>query len=167
MVLDQCRFHILLLQYYKMAALKEQLYLLCSDYISKREAEIKKVIADAQEAAANDTKSSAGDKYETGREMMQQEINQNQGRLNELNKLKATLEHISPTQKGAVAIPGSIVYTNNGNFYIAISAGPLKADNTSFYAISAASPIGAKLMGQRVGYEFDLNGKKFVVEEVE
>jgi transcription elongation GreA/GreB family factor len=150
-----------------MAALKEQLYLLCSEYISKREAEIKKVIADAQEAAANDTKSSAGDKYETGREMMQQEISQNQGRLNELNKLKATLEHISPTQKGAVALPGSIVYTNNGNFYIAISAGVLKADGTGFYAISAASPVGAKLMGQRVGYEFELNGKKFVVEGVE
>ncbi len=149
-----------------MAALKEQLYQLCNDYISKREAEIKKVIADAQEAAANETKSSAGDKYETGREMMQQEITQNQGRLNELNQLKATLKHITPTQKGAVALPGSIVYTNNGNFYVAISAGPLKAEGTSFYAISAASPIGSKLIGQTAGYSFDLNGKKFTVGEV-
>jgi len=150
-----------------MTTLKDQLYLLCADYISDREAAIKKVIADAQEAAANETKSSAGDKYETGREVMQQEIDLNMARLNELNKLKATLEHITPSQKGAMALPGSVVYTNNGNFYIAISAGPLKVDGVGFYAISAASPMGAKLVGQKAGYSFELNGKKFVIEKID
>jgi transcription elongation GreA/GreB family factor len=149
-----------------MAALKEQLYLLCGDYIRNREAEIKRIITEAQEAANNETKSSAGDKYETGREVMQQEIDLNKGRLNELNKLKAALEQISPTQKAEVAVPGSVVYTNNGNFYISISAGPLKVDNANFYAISAASPIGSKLAGQKAGYSFELNGKKFVIENV-
>jgi transcription elongation GreA/GreB family factor len=148
------------------AALKEQLYLLCSDYISNREAEIKKVIADAQEASSNETKSSAGDKYETGREVMQQEINLNKARLNELNKLKATLEHIMPTQEGTIAVPGSVVYTNNGNFYIAISAGQLKAGDTIFYGISAASPIGARLMGREAGYSFVVNEKTFIIEKV-
>ncbi len=149
-----------------MATLKEQLYLLCGDYIRNREAEIKKTIAEAQEAAANETKSSAGDKYETGREVMQQEIDLNLVRLNELNKLKAALEHIVPAQTGAIAVPGSVVYTSNGNFYISISAGQLKADGASFYAISAASPIGSKLTGQKAGYSFELNGKQFVIEKV-
>src|SRR3954469_10517152 len=115
-----------------MPSLKEQLYLLCGDYIRNREAQIKKIIGEAREAASNETKSSAGDKYETGREVMQQEINLNMARLNELNKLKATLEHITPTQKGTVVVPGSVVYTNNGDFYIAISAGQLKVADTTF-----------------------------------
>ena len=49
-----------------MSKLKEQLYLLCVEYIKKRETEIKKTIAEVSEAANNDTKSSAGDKFETG-----------------------------------------------------------------------------------------------------
>lgn len=149
-----------------MATLKEQLYLLCVDYIMNRETEIKKVIAEAQDAANNETKSSAGDKYETGREMMQQEIQQNQARLNELNKLKTALEYIAPTQTSASVVPGSVVYTNNGNFYISISAGQLKVDATTFYAISASSPIGLKLMSQKAGYSFELNGKGFVIEKI-
>jgi transcription elongation GreA/GreB family factor len=149
-----------------MTTLKEQLYLLCGDYISSREAEINKIIAEARAAAGDETKSSAGDKYETSREMMQQEINMNLSRLSELSKLRATLDHIMPTQTGAVAVPGSVVYTNNGNFYLAISAGLLKVDGTSFYAVSAASPIGSKLVGQTAGHAFELNGKQFVIREV-
>ncbi|MCF8449247.1 MAG: hypothetical protein K9G49_05185 [Taibaiella sp.] len=149
-----------------MAILKEALYQLCSTYISNREADIKKVIAEAQDAAAGETKSSAGDKYETGREVMQQEINLNLTRLNELQKLRTTLDHISPTQLGSVAVPGSVVYTNNGNFYISISAGPLLVDGTVFYAISAASPIGANMVGKQGGYSFDMNGKQFQIQEV-
>jgi len=149
-----------------MSKLKEQLYILCCDYLKNREAEIRKTIAEAQEAANDDTKSSAGDKFETGREIMQQEIDLNLVRLNELNKLKTALEHIIPAQKGAVAMPGSVVYTNNGNFYISVSAGQLKVDGTPYYAISAASPIGSQLAGQQAGHEFTLNGKKFVIERV-
>jgi transcription elongation GreA/GreB family factor len=149
-----------------MSALKEQLYHLCREYIKKREAEIKKVIADARDAASQDTKSSAGDKFETGREVMQQEIDLNLARLNELNKLKPVLEKIIPGQKSEAALPGSVVFTNNGNYYIAISAGLLKVDGASYYAISAASPVGAKLSGKKAGDEFVMNDKQFVIEQV-
>ncbi len=149
-----------------MPDIKEQLYLLCGEYLRTREAEIKKAIAEAQDAANNETKSSAGDKYETGREVMQQEIDLNITRLNELNKLKTTLEYIAPAHTSTIVVPGSAVHTNNGNFYIAISAGPLKISDTTFYAISAASPIGSKLAGQKVGYSFTLNGKQYLIESV-
>ena len=150
----------------EMSKIKEQLYILCGEYIMNREGEIKQAIAEAREAANNETKSSAGDKYETGRETMQQEIDLNITRLNELNKLKQTLERIIPGQKSDVAVPGSVVRTNNGNYYIAIGAGKLKRDGVTYYAISAESPIGEKLHGQKAGYTFEFNGKKFVIEGV-
>lgn len=149
-----------------MPDIKEQLYILCAEYIRTREADIKQAMTDAQEAANNETKSSAGDKYETGREMMQQEIEMGQARLNELKKIRSVLEHIAPTQLSATVIPGSVVYTSNGNYYLSISAGQLKVDGIAYYAISAASPIGTKLIGQKSGYEFILNGKKFIIEKV-
>jgi len=149
-----------------MSKLKEKLYILCGEYIKSREAEIRKTIAEAQEAANDDTKSSAGDKFETGRERMQQEIDLNLVRLNELNKLKQTLERIIPGQKSATVLPGSVVRTNNGNYYVSISAGALKVDNIVYYAISAASPIGEKLAGLSKGNEFNFNGKKYIIEGV-
>jgi transcription elongation GreA/GreB family factor len=149
-----------------MTTLKEQLYLLCSQYISNREAAAKTMIADVREAVANETKSSAGDKYETSREMMQQEIEQHMARLNELHKMRTILQHISTTHSAATVTPGAVVYTNNGNYYIAISAGQLTVDGTNYYAISAASPIGTQLIGKTAGATIILNGKSFVVEKV-
>ena len=149
-----------------MSKLKQQLYILCGEYITNHEAEIKKTIAEIREAAGNETKSSAGDKYETGRETMQQEIDLNITRLNELNKLKQTLERIIPEQTGNTVMAGSVVRTSNGNYYIAIGAGKLKVDDIIYYAISAESPIGEKLAGQTKGYAFVFNGKNFVIDSI-
>jgi len=121
----------------QVSKLKQQLYILCRQYITNHEAEIKKAIAEIRDAASNETKSSAGDKYETGRETMQQEIDLNISRLNELNKLKQSLERIIPEQTGNTVMAGSIVTTNNGSYYIAIGAGKLKVNDVTYYAISA------------------------------
>jgi transcription elongation GreA/GreB family factor len=149
-----------------MTELKQQLYALCAEYITSREAAIKNTIAEAREAANNETKSSAGDKYETGREVMQQEIDLNLTRLNELQKLKLTLDRIVPTQKYTTAQPGALITTSNGNYYIAISAGQLQVNGTTYFAISAASPIGIQLSGRIAGDEFTVNSKKIVIESV-
>jgi hypothetical protein len=61
---------------------------------------------------------------------------------------------------------GSLVFTNKGNFFIAISAGKLAADTDTVFAISAVSPLGAKLLGQREGAKFDLNGQSFNILKV-
>ena len=123
-------------------------------------------INEAQKASTDDTKSSAGDKYETGREMMQQETNRNMAQLNEANKLKVALNKISATAVTAKAEPGSVVLTDNGNFYIAVSAGILDIDDEKYFAISPASPIGLKLLGQKTGDEFKLNDKTYQIKQV-
>jgi transcription elongation GreA/GreB family factor len=149
-----------------MSKLKEQLYLQCVEYLRTKEAEIKTAINEAQEAANSDTKSSAGDKFETGRESMQQEIDLNLTRLGELNKQKQVLENIIPVQKGSVVMPGSVVHTNSGNYYIAISAKQLRADGVIYFAISISSPIGEKMAGKKAGEWFEMNGKKYMIESV-
>jgi len=123
-------------------------------------------IDDAQKASTDDTKSSAGDKYETGREMMQQETDRNMAQLNEANKLKVALNKISTSAVTAKAEPGSVVLTDNGNFYIAVSAGVLNIGNERYFAISPSSPIGLKLLGQKEGEMFKLNDKTYQIKQV-
>lgn len=50
-------------------SLKEQLLDHCNSYIGLKLETIRHAIANAQESANDDTKSSAGDKHETGRAM--------------------------------------------------------------------------------------------------
>lgn len=147
-------------------SLKEELYKQCLQYVQNRMDAAQQGIDEAQQAAQDDTKSSAGDKYETSREMMQQETNRNMAQLNEANKLKVALNAISPTAVHTTIDIGSVVKTNNGNFYLAISAGTLVVNAESYFAISPASPIGLKLKGLKVSDRFDLNGKEYVIENI-
>lgn len=149
-----------------MTGLKKQLYDLCLTYLKTREAEIKTIIAEAQDAANSDTKSSAGDKFETGRELMQQEIDINTTRLAEVMQQKKALERINPEQPNLVAAAGALVVTNNGNYYIATGAGKLTLNGNTYFAISAASPIGLKLHGLHKGDEFSFNNKSYTLKEV-
>ncbi|HZY39251.1 MAG TPA: 3-oxoacyl-ACP synthase [Mucilaginibacter sp.] len=149
-----------------MINLKKELYQKCLDYVQTRIAAAKQAIEDSQAAANDETKSSAGDKYETGREMMQQETDRNMAQLNEANKLKVALSQIKPVGSAETVEAGSLAITDNGSFYLAISAGVLTVNNDKYYAVSPASPIGLKLKGLKPGNKFTLNEKSYLIKEV-
>jgi transcription elongation GreA/GreB family factor len=150
-----------------MSDIKEKLHQLCIAYVQNRMRASEEAIAEAQQAANDDTKSSAGDKYETGREMMQQETNRNLAQLNEANKLMVALNQLGIKGTSQIAEPGSLVITNNGNFYLSISAGTLELYGKSYFAVSPASPIGIKLKGTQAGDEFILNGKSYKIQSIQ
>jgi transcription elongation GreA/GreB family factor len=150
-----------------MLHLKQELFNKCLQFVDERIASTENAINQAKEASQDDTKSSAGDKYETTREMMQQEISRNEAQLHEAKKLKHALLQI-PVNKTAKSVEnGSIVSTNNGNFFIAISAGQITVEGKTYFVISSASPIGRLMLGLKKGEKFTFNGKAFEVEGVE
>ena len=146
--------------------LKQQLYDHCQEQIISSIAAAQNVINSAREASQNETKSSAGDKYETGREMMQQEIDMAMLRISELQKLKASLDQINTALINKKVQPGSVVLTSQGNYYIAISMGKAVIDDNVYYIISPASPLGSKLTGTKAGDIIVFNGKGFAINDV-
>jgi len=56
--------------------------------------------------------------------------------------------------------------TNNGNFYLAISAGTLTLDGKNYFAVSPASPIGYKLKDKMEGEAFILNEKTYQIASI-
>jgi hypothetical protein len=149
-----------------MSDIKEQLYQLCIAQVQARMDAAGHAITEAQQASNDDTKSSAGDKYETGREMMQQETNRNLAQLNEANKLLVALNQLNYKTIQDAADAGSLVMTDNGNFFISISAGALVLNGENYFAISPASPIGVKLKGVKSGGSINLNGKNYQILSV-
>ena len=149
-----------------MEGLKLELYQRCMDFILQKIDTAETALQQAQEASNDDTKSSAGDKFETTREMMQQDIARNKNLLfdGQVNlKLLTSLEDVVV---GDTVRNGSLVYCSTGVFYVSVSAGQIKVGDLIVFAISAASPIGQLLMGKKAGEEFSFNQKKYVVEKI-
>jgi len=150
----------------EMEALKSALYQACLDFIGIRMETAKTALAQAQEASNDDTKSSAGDKFETTREMMQQDIFRNKKLLADAEQnlnLLLSLEEVPLTE---VVKNGSLVVTTQGIFYISISAGQLRIGDTVAFAISAASPVGQLMLNKKVGEVFTFNQKEYKIEAV-
>ncbi|MES2828165.1 MAG: 3-oxoacyl-ACP synthase [Bacteroidota bacterium] len=149
-----------------MQKIKETLYQLCLDFMEQRVLTAETALQQAREASNDDTKSSAGDKYETSREMMQQDIDRNKRLLIDAQDNLRVLQSIDTSQKSATVTHGSFVTTNQGMFYISVSVGQLQTGGKTIFAISAASPIGKLLLDKKQGQGFDFNGKKYSIEAV-
>lgn len=149
-----------------MHEIKTALLEYCRNFVNDRIKNTEDAIIAARNAAADDTKSSAGDKYETTREMMQQEISQHEKQLIEARKLAHALTTIQADKESPVIRAGSLATTDNGNFFISISAGQIVLHNNTYFAVSAASPLGSKLIGLRKGAVFQFNGKNYTILHV-
>jgi transcription elongation GreA/GreB family factor len=150
-----------------MNQIKETLYKLCLNFMEQRIQTAEVALAQAREASNDDTKSSAGDKYETSREMMQQDIDRNKRLLIDAQDNLRILQSIDThAADSGVAKHGSLVFTSRGNFYISVSAGHLTVGEKSVFAISPASPIGKLLLDKKKGDSFSFNGNNYLVETV-
>ncbi|HEX8041397.1 MAG TPA: 3-oxoacyl-ACP synthase [Chryseosolibacter sp.] len=146
--------------------IKKELYNYCVEYIQTRISNSMRAIESAREAPEAETKSSAGDKYETGRAMMQLQIEQHAIQLSGSMKLKQALAQISISDKSTSVQPGSVVVTEKEIVFIAISIGNVTLRNQRFVIVSPGSPLGASLMGRKAGDTFTFMDRRGIVKEV-
>ncbi len=120
----------------------------------------------AQASANSEGKSSAGDKYETGRAMGQIERDLNAHQYEKLKRERQILDRIDISLAPTRVAVGSLVSTSVGTFWIAVSLGVLNIDNQQIMVVSAASPIGQALMGLQMGSEFIFQQKKATIDKI-
>lgn len=130
---------------------KVALFALCQQYVQQRIDTARQAMEAAQEAANSESKSSAGDKYETGRAMAQLERDRNAQLLAGALQLERDLQQVTIDKIYESVQPGCIVTTNRGVYFISIGGGKLVLNDTAYYAVSAGSPIAIALAGRRVG----------------
>lgn len=143
---------------------KSELLAIIHQKISEKIQKLEQLIAETR-ASNNDTKSSMGDKYETSREMLQQEINNLQIQLNEHLKSQQILKNIQPNPHKTVTL-GSLVETEKGKFFVAISLGELSFNQEKIFVISAESPLAKAMNGKRVGETFMVNNLSQTIKNV-
>jgi transcription elongation GreA/GreB family factor len=142
---------------------KHQVIDLCRDKIKHQLNQIQQQLASIHEARAQETKSSAGDKYETGREMLQSEEDriQNQHDLHQM--LLKELDATSKLSSNGHIQKGSLVQTQDHWYYLSVPMGKLSLDQGDCYAISMSSPLGKELLGKTKGDRFTFRGREMEV----
>ena len=140
-------------------SIKQELVKKLVENLDKRISEIEVAIASAKESRDNESKSSAGDKYETGRAMMQIELENNGRQLEKTRLAKQDLEQLNVQELHTLVSQGSLVHTSQGIYFLSIGFGKLELAEQSYYAISLASPIGQALKHAKVGDGVSFQGK--------
>lgn len=146
--------------------IKESLYKECQVFLELRLETLQKTIRGIQKALLSETKSSAGDKHETGRAMLQLEREKAGTQLAEVQKEKAVLAKVNLAKSSKVVCIGSVVYSSQANYFIAISAGEIRVDDTSYYAISPKTPIGQLLISKSVGDTIEFRGNTIPINKI-
>lgn len=147
-------------------SLKEQLYHQCLEHVNERLQTIEETIQSHRKALNSETKSSAGDKHETGRAMLQLEMEKAGQQLSSIRQMKEVLAKIDVSKSSDVINLGSLIETNLGTYFLSISAGQISLENKLYFAISTASPIGKLLLGKKEGMELMWNGKKIQIHKI-
>jgi len=149
-----------------MLSLKHQLHHFCKQYVQERLATIELTIRSCKNDLNSETKSSAGDKHETGRAMIQLEMEKAGQQLATVQQMQTVLSKINPENSSKLVCLGSLVRLELGTYYIAIAAGQIVLNDQMYFGVSTHSPIGKLLLGKKQGDVIPFQGKELEVMEV-
>ena len=127
----------------------------------------KDMIVALTEDSKNDAKGSAGDKHETALSMMHIEQEKLNHKLKEVLAQKAVLDKIDATTIARTIIVGSLVKANGIYLYLSAALPKIAVEGTTVIALSPQSPLGSKLMGNEIGFLFEINGTKYLIQNIE
>lgn len=145
---------------------KKRLHQYCVEIIQQRINAGFQAMQNAQAAANSEEKSSAGDKYETGRAMSHLEKDMHARQLTANKHELAALLAIDCNSIQLSVATGSIIICNGNKFFIAAGLGKILFDNETVYLLSPAAPLAKSLLHKIAGNSISFNNKEMVIKEV-
>ncbi len=149
-----------------MKNIKEEIFLNCKKFVDNKLSLVNEIITSNQNALQSETKSSAGDKHETGRAMLQLEMEKASQQFSVISNMNGILQKIEILKKNEIAKLGSLIYTNQGIYFLAISIGKMDVVGKEIFVISPSSPIGKLLLGKVIGEKFYFNDNQIEILEI-
>jgi hypothetical protein len=135
----------------------------CLKIVGDRLTTIRDNMDTLMDAKRNETKSSAGDKYETGIAMIQNEEALYSSQHAMTIKILDQLLSIDPDVACNKVTYGALVLLPSGWFYISTGMGKLVIDDQECFAISLDSPLGQELKGKKAGDSFKFQQREQVI----
>ncbi len=145
---------------------KEQLFHLCLQQLEQKLLQLKQAMADTQEALASEAKSTAGDKHETGRAMIQLEQEKLGKQLREIQKARNALIQVPYRKKHQKVESGALVKTEQGLYFLAIGLGPIEVEGQNVFVVAPSSPVAQAMLLKEAGEMFSFNGHQNIIETI-
>jgi len=146
---------------------KEALLSKCNNFVNNKLATIETIMSENRIALEQESKSSAGDKHETGRAMLHLEMEKASQQLGVAKQMNELLDKIQLNSVSKKIKLGSLITTDQGIYFLSISAGEISLGDKLYYAISPSSPIGSLLLGKEKGEKILLNSKVITVLSID
>lgn len=147
-------------------SLKQNILEACAQLLDQKIDALNHSLQQVTESADNETKSTAGDKYETARAMMQMEQEKLGRQLKEISEQRSQLQKIDISLTHLTVAKGSLVLTDKGYLFISVGIGKVHADGETVIAISPLSPLGKKLIGLKPDDRIELNGTAYTIKSL-
>jgi transcription elongation GreA/GreB family factor len=145
---------------------KDPLYQQCIEILKDRVSQAIQSMDDAQQSANSETKSSAGDKYETGRAMAHLDKERHTRRHAAALDALTRLQRLRPDGVMTEIELGALVETNLGWYYLTVGIGEVEFENIVVQVISPESPIGSLLLEMDLGDVDDFRGREIEILSV-
>ncbi len=146
--------------------LKQNIINHCVQLIEEQIRGLRAEIADLSAGAANENKSTAGDKHETSRAMMHLEQEKLTKRIAELELQLNQMHQIHNAEHGNQKGNGVLYECDRMNIMVATGLGKIETDNISCYVVSRQSPIAIQLSGKKINDTFVMNKETFTIQNV-
>lgn len=138
----------------------------CIDIAKQRLDELEQIANELKLGLSTETKSTAGDKHEVGRAMVQLQQEQNGKQLTEAQKVLQSLTAINPNRTHTTVETGSLVDTSMGLMYIAVGLGKLSFEGEQVFVIAPTAPLTQALLGKEAGAVVSFNGKNTRIHRI-
>jgi transcription elongation GreA/GreB family factor len=143
---------------------KNRLKQFCEQVINQRIAATKEAMDNAQSAANNEEKSSAGDKYETSRAMNHLEKDMHAKQLmNHLQELSA-LSTVNVQNNYTSPVKGAVIKCQHISFFIAAGLGKQIIDKVPVVFLSPTSPLAKSMTNKKIGDVIIFNGDNIIID---
>ncbi len=146
--------------------LKKQVLIQCQNLLSEKRILLHNELQTLQEALENESKSSAGDKYETGIEMIQSEKEKIHSQMQTLEQSFKLLNVAQKSISKDTVQNGTLVITSSGKYLIGPSIGKVSVGDDFVFVISPSSPVAQVLINKKVKDKITFNENENVILEV-
>ncbi|WP_321297988.1 hypothetical protein [Marinifilum fragile] len=146
--------------------LKVDLYNKVQELIQSKIKTNQESLSALKESVGNETKSTAGDKHETGRAMMHLEQEKVMRQLANNQKLKSIVDRINPKINNETVQLGSLVITNHLSFYVLAGLGQMELNGQNYFIVSFQSELVQAFKGKRKGDNLTFKGQNYTIQEI-
>ena len=145
---------------------KKQLWEHCGTLLQTQLNRLEASMQQAQREANLETKSSAGDKYETNRSMMQLEKERYALQHGRVQELYTQLRRIQVERECVEIETGALVHTSHGWFYVSVGLGEVEYAQQHYRCLSIKTPMGQILEGCVEGDIVEFRDREIEIFEV-